>query len=73
MTLHRQNAHQEPDLLTVEQTAQKMNIGRTTVYGLLRDGELPRVRIGHLVRIPASAVREWIDRQTEETKRPSAA
>jgi excisionase family DNA binding protein len=33
-------------LLTAEEAAQVLGVGRTTVYGLLRTGQLDSVRIG---------------------------
>ncbi|GAA3235913.1 helix-turn-helix domain-containing protein [Actinocorallia longicatena] len=36
---------------TVEQTAQILGVGRDTVYGLLRTGQLRSIKIGRLRRI----------------------
>jgi excisionase family DNA binding protein len=54
----------EPErLLTPEEVAAKwLSIGRTTVYDLMRRGELRSVRIGKSRRIPASAVEAYISR-----------
>lgn len=43
-------------LLTVEEAATQLRIGRTTAWGLVKSGELHSVQIGRLRRIPASAV-----------------
>lgn len=43
----------ELTLLTVEEAARRLSIGRTTLYALLKDGQINSVRIGHLRRIPA--------------------
>ena len=43
-------------LLTPERAAERLDVGRTTVYGLLATGELESVRIGRSRRIPAEAV-----------------
>ncbi|MFL6238639.1 MAG: helix-turn-helix domain-containing protein [Actinomycetes bacterium] len=59
-----------PLLLTAEQAAEALGVGRTTVYGLLRSGLLKSVRVGRLRRIPASALTEFVgrlDRPEEET------
>jgi len=60
-----------PVMLTVTQTADILNISRTTVYRLLDAGDLERIRV-HLttrdkpsVRIPAESVRKlftsWVE------------
>jgi excisionase family DNA binding protein len=41
------------DLLTVKEAALRLSIGRTTMYALLKDGQIASVRIGRLRRIPA--------------------
>lgn len=47
-------------LLTVEQTARRLGLGRTTVFGLIRTGELRSVRIGRARRIPAEALTNYV-------------
>jgi excisionase family DNA binding protein len=49
-------------LLTVEQAAQKLNIGRSMLYELLQSGILESVRIGSCRRIPADALSEFVAR-----------
>jgi excisionase family DNA binding protein len=51
-----------PLLLTVEQTAQQLGIGRTTVFALLKSGDLESVPLGRLRRIPAECITEYIER-----------
>jgi excisionase family DNA binding protein len=43
-------------LLTVEEAARRLSLGRTTVYALLKTGEITSVRVGRLRRIPAEAL-----------------
>lgn len=47
-------------LLTAEEAAERLAIGRTAVYALLKSGELESVRIGRLRRIPATAVENYV-------------
>lgn len=47
-------------LLTVEQAARRLGIGRTTVFRLIRTGELHSVRIGRARRVPAEALTGYI-------------
>jgi len=49
-------------LLTVEEAARRLRIGRTTCYSLIRSGELESVPIGHLRRVPPEAVTEYVAR-----------
>jgi excisionase family DNA binding protein len=53
-------------LLTVEAAAQRLSIGRTTMYALLKDGQINSVRIGRLRRIPADALTAYITRLAAE-------
>lgn len=55
---------QEPLLLRVEEAARMLRLGRATVYMLVSRGELPSVRIGRAVRVPAEALRRWIETRT---------
>lgn len=49
-------------LLTVEEAGERLGIGRTTAYSLVRSGELESVRIGRLRRISVSAIDEFAAR-----------
>jgi excisionase family DNA binding protein len=51
-----------PLLLTVEQAAQQLGIGRTTVFALLKSGDLESIPLGRLRRIPAECITEYIER-----------
>jgi excisionase family DNA binding protein len=48
-------------LLTVEQAAQRLGIGRTLMYALVKDGNVESVQIGRLRRIPADALARYVD------------
>jgi excisionase family DNA binding protein len=54
------------DLLTPEEAAHRLGIGRTTVYDLMNAGELPSLWIGRARRIPAAAIPAFIARKLEE-------
>jgi excisionase family DNA binding protein len=43
-------------LLTVEEAAELLAVGRTTVFHLIRTGQLSTVRIGRLRRVPLDAL-----------------
>lgn len=46
-------------LLTVEEAAERLGIGRSMAFRLIRDGEIESVQIGRLRRVPAAAVTEY--------------
>ncbi|GAB3878030.1 MULTISPECIES: helix-turn-helix domain-containing protein [Streptosporangiaceae] len=54
------------DFLTVEEAAQLLKIGRSTLYDLLRSGELASFLIGHRRRIPRSAIDDLVARLMKE-------
>ena len=49
-----------PLLYTPGETAELLRVCRTTVYGLIRDGELRSVKIGRRRLIPAEALADYI-------------
>jgi excisionase family DNA binding protein len=55
-----------PLLYTVERAAERLEIGRTTVYELIRAGELEAIKIGGARRIPAAALHEYVERLRAE-------
>jgi excisionase family DNA binding protein len=51
-----------PRLLTVEETGDLLRVGRSTVYRLIADGEIPSTWVGHQLRVPSA---ELLDRLAE--------
>lgn len=47
-------------LLTVEDAAQRLSIGRTTMYGLISAGAIQSVTIGRLRRIPSECLEQYV-------------
>jgi excisionase family DNA binding protein len=47
-------------LLTPEEAADALSLGRTTVYGLMSDGALRSVKIGRARRVPADALTDFV-------------
>jgi excisionase family DNA binding protein len=47
-------------LLRAREVANTTALGLSTVYLMMASGELPTVRMGRAVRVPAAALREWI-------------
>jgi excisionase family DNA binding protein len=59
-------------LLTVEQAAAAIGIGRTTTYTLIKNGELTSVKVGRLRRIPLDELQAYMDRLITQ-QHPTAA
>ncbi|GAA3051977.1 helix-turn-helix domain-containing protein [Streptomyces glomeratus] len=49
-------------LLTVEEAARRLGIGRTTCFALIASGELESVKVGSLRRIPVDALVAYVGR-----------
>jgi excisionase family DNA binding protein len=47
-------------LLTVEEAAHRLRLGRTLVYRLISSGELESVKVGRLRRVPADCLPEYV-------------
>jgi excisionase family DNA binding protein len=62
------DAESTPLLLTVEQGARRLGIGRTTFYALVMSGEIESVPIGKLRRIPAECLDEYVQRLRQMTR-----
>ena len=52
-------------LLKADEVARRLSLGRATVYLMMASGELPTLRRGRAVRVPARALEEWVLRQTQ--------
>ncbi len=56
-------------LLRPREVAEAIGLGRSTVYALIRSGEIPSVRVGashRAVRVPVDDLRAWIARSVTE-------
>lgn len=54
-------------LLTVEEAAERLGIGRSFMYELIGDGRVRSLRVGRLRRIPVDALDEFVARAQEPT------
>lgn len=54
-------------LLTVEEAAQALSVGRSLLYELLMRREIFSVKVGRVRRVPVDALRAYIVRQMEAT------
>lgn len=50
----------EVSLLTIKDVQEITQLGRTTIYELMRNGQLPYLKIGRSVRIRLEALETWL-------------
>ena len=53
-------------LLTVAEAAERLGIGRSTMYVLIADGQIDTVRVGRLRRIEPEALSAYISRMRHQ-------
>jgi excisionase family DNA binding protein len=53
-------------LFTTVEAAEALSISRSRVYGLIQSGQLDSIKVGSCRRIPAAALRQYIDKQLQE-------
>ena len=49
-------------LVTPEEAARRLSVGRTTIYGLMANGELQSVNIGRSRRVPVSSLSLFVSK-----------
>ncbi|MFC8708367.1 helix-turn-helix domain-containing protein [Streptomyces sp. NPDC057197] len=55
-----------PELLTVPEVMARLKVGRSKVYDLIRTHRIASIKIDGARRVPADAVREFVQVQLEE-------
>jgi excisionase family DNA binding protein len=50
-------------LLTVPEAAQVLGVGRSQMYALLANRQVPQLRLGRSIRVPAAELATWVRRQ----------
>ena len=53
-------------LLRVVEVAELLSIARSKAYAMVQAGELPSVRLGKSIRVPAKALNDYVARLVEE-------
>ena len=48
-------------LVRPEEAAALLGVGRSTIYELMRSGELPVIHIGRAARIPLHDLQRWVE------------
>lgn len=57
-------------LITINEAVRLLALGRSTIYGLIRDGEIPVVKIGRSIRFVRKDLEEWAKRHTRYERKP---
>jgi len=53
--------NQLPDILTVEEAAAFLRVGRSSAYEAIRTKQIPHIKIGRLIRIPKAALVKMLE------------
>jgi excisionase family DNA binding protein len=59
-------------MLTPEQAAEALGIGRTTMFALIKSGEIESVRVGRLRRVPLDSIEAYTNRLITEQNHEGA-
>lgn len=59
--MNTQSYEQLPLSLTVPELAQALRIGRNSAYQLVNDGIIRSIRVGRSIRIPRTAVMQFLE------------
>ena len=57
---HEARHANESDVLTVDEAAQYLRIGRSQAYDAIGRGEIPHRRVGRSIRLSRAALRAWL-------------
>jgi len=65
--METQEVQPHGDVLTIEQVAETLHVGKSTVWKLIKDEGLPSMKAGRRRLVPRKELLEWIsDRAREE-------
>ena len=56
------------DIMKLEEVMQYLDIGKNTLYGLLKSGELDAFKIGKVWKIPRKSVEEYVAKSLQSNK-----
>ncbi|MEV7485028.1 helix-turn-helix domain-containing protein [[Kitasatospora] papulosa] len=59
--------------VTVEEAARRLSIGRTAMYGLIRDGAVQTVPFGRSRRVPVQALIDYLNERMQTRNNHAAA
>jgi len=56
------------DIMKLEEVMHYLDIGKNTLYGLLKSGELDAFKIGKVWKIPKKSVEEYVNKSLQSNK-----
>lgn len=59
-------------VLTIEEAARRLGIGRTTMYALIKNGDIRTVTIGRLRRVPVRCLDDYVSNLLDQPLTPAA-
>ena len=60
-------------LWDLEETARQLGVCTRTVRRLIMRGEIPAVRVGRCIRVPARGVHDWLEKSMHPAHNPDCA
>ena len=57
------------NILTVKQTANKLNCSERTVYRLVKNNELPHIRLGGMILFNEDTLNDYLQKLENKTKK----
>lgn len=52
------------------EAAQAISVSRSKMYDLMRNGQVPSIRVGGVLRVPVEALRLWVEQQLADRTAP---
>ena len=59
---NRHQAESGPLLLSVTKASKLLDVGRTTLFGLIREGQIPSVKLGKTTKVALADLHVFVDR-----------
>jgi excisionase family DNA binding protein len=60
-------------LIDVPEAARRMSVGGTTIYALIKKGELPVIKVESATRLEVAAIQKWIEEHRQVHGQPVPA
>jgi excisionase family DNA binding protein len=60
-------------LLTVEEAADRLGIGRSLMYELIGCGQIASIRVGRLRRVPSESLTDYVAAMRRQARQPDPA
>jgi excisionase family DNA binding protein len=60
-----------PTLVDIQAVSRSLGISMRQVRRFVADGQIPFLRVGHLIRFDAGEINEWIDTRRAGQKKPN--